>query len=357
MDVATTGPPMAMEVAPAQEPFEFRGDWREYFRIWIVNLALTLLTLGVFSAWASVRTRRWFYGNTWVAGAPFEYLAEPVQILKGRLVAVGLLVVYVLTEQLVPFLAPFLLLALSLAAPWLVATALRFRARYSAWRSLNFRFEGTDKDARRCYFLLYLGLLPTLGAIYPYVRHQQQRYTVDGHRFGGEAFTFHATVGQYYRIFGVAVLVVVAALAMAVGAFVGVTALAGDSEVLDTFGEGTWVIATFVILYLAFLPAWVYVRCRLTNLTYDRTTLGPHGFRATLRFRDLLGLYLTNTAAVVLSLGLLMPWADVRMARYRAAHLALVAGADTQSFVGAGGMAHGATGGEAAEAFDMDISL
>ena len=43
---------------------EFRGDPKEYFRIWIVNLALTILTLGIYSAWAKVRKQRYFYLST-----------------------------------------------------------------------------------------------------------------------------------------------------------------------------------------------------------------------------------------------------------------------------------------------------
>src|SRR5512146_3042572 len=73
--------------APIEHPFDFRGDEREYFRIWIVNLALTILTLGIWSAWAKVRTERYFYANTRVAGTPFEYLARPLPILKGRIIA------------------------------------------------------------------------------------------------------------------------------------------------------------------------------------------------------------------------------------------------------------------------------
>jgi len=47
-------------------PVEFTAGAGEYFRIWIVNLALTIVTLGVYSAWAKVRRspqasyrRRW----------------------------------------------------------------------------------------------------------------------------------------------------------------------------------------------------------------------------------------------------------------------------------------------------------
>jgi uncharacterized membrane protein YjgN (DUF898 family) len=74
--------------------FEFTGTGREYFGIWIVNILLTIVTLGIYSAWAKVRSNRYFSGNTRVVGQSFTYLADPVRILKGRLVAVVALVVY-----------------------------------------------------------------------------------------------------------------------------------------------------------------------------------------------------------------------------------------------------------------------
>ncbi len=36
-------------------PLSFTGTAGDYFRIWIANIALTLLTLGIYSAWAKVR--------------------------------------------------------------------------------------------------------------------------------------------------------------------------------------------------------------------------------------------------------------------------------------------------------------
>ena len=75
------------ETPPQQEiPFRFTGSASEYFQIWIVNTFLTLITLGVFSAWAKVRTKRYFYSNTSVDGSVFEYLGDPHKILKGRLI-------------------------------------------------------------------------------------------------------------------------------------------------------------------------------------------------------------------------------------------------------------------------------
>jgi len=37
---------------------EFKGDGWEYFKIWLVNVLLTMTTLGIYSARAKVKTKR-----------------------------------------------------------------------------------------------------------------------------------------------------------------------------------------------------------------------------------------------------------------------------------------------------------
>ena len=82
--------PEPQAVSPVQRhPVEFSATAGEYFRIWIVNLALTVATLGIYSAWAKVRKKRYFYGHTRIGDDHFEYRGNPIAILKGRLLAVG----------------------------------------------------------------------------------------------------------------------------------------------------------------------------------------------------------------------------------------------------------------------------
>ena len=50
----------------------FTGSGGEYFKIWIVNLLLTIVTLGIYSAWAKVRRNEYFYRHTRLAGAGFD---------------------------------------------------------------------------------------------------------------------------------------------------------------------------------------------------------------------------------------------------------------------------------------------
>ena len=39
------------------ESIKFKGQAGEYFGIWIVNLLLTVITIGIYSAWAKVRKK------------------------------------------------------------------------------------------------------------------------------------------------------------------------------------------------------------------------------------------------------------------------------------------------------------
>src|SRR5262245_59017915 len=122
-DPAFSEPPP--DLTPHTERFHFTGDGGEYFRIWIVNLLLSIATLGIYSAWAKVRRQRYFYGNTRLAGSAFEYHARPIQILKGRLIAAFLFIVYLVADQLAPVVAALMAFTFFLFIPWFVVRALR----------------------------------------------------------------------------------------------------------------------------------------------------------------------------------------------------------------------------------------
>jgi predicted Zn-dependent protease len=68
-------------------PIVFQGKTSEYFGIWIVNILLSLVTIGIYSAWAKVRREKYFYNNTLIENVGFDYHAKPISILKGRIIA------------------------------------------------------------------------------------------------------------------------------------------------------------------------------------------------------------------------------------------------------------------------------
>ena len=348
---------------PSRHPVEFTGRAGEYFGIWIVNVVLSVLTLGIYSAWAKVRTQRWFYGHTRIAGSPFEYLAEPIAILKGRLVAYAFTIVLGLSAhfQLLALYIPLLMLLL-LLLPFLLQRTLRFRARYSAWRGLRFRFVNGVDDAYINFMFRPILLIPTMYLLLPWVRLKQQDYMVTGHRFGGLRFQFRAELGPYYTPFLIALgLGAAAYLALVVVMVVSIAATQA-AGVRGDAGDGSWqgmlpVVVPIVLVYLALLAIPVFLRTRYINLMWKNTTLGQHRFACTLRARDVIWLYLSNGIAIVATIGLAVPWAMVRMARYRAAHFTLLAMGDLDHFVAEAERAEGAAGAELVDALDLDMDI
>ena len=147
------------------EPFQFTGTGGEYFRIWIVNLLLTVLTLGIYSAWAKVRRMRYFYGSTRLAGSAFEYHGKPLQILKGRLIAVGVVVVLSVLTTIWPLTNVLFVLLILFGTPWIIVKARTFHMRVSSYRNIRFNFQQEYGEAARIFIGLALLITPTLACL------------------------------------------------------------------------------------------------------------------------------------------------------------------------------------------------
>ena len=342
-------------------PFEFTGNSAEYFRIWIVNIVLTILTLGIYSAWAKVRNKRYFYGNTRLAGSSFEYLARPVAILKGRLIAFAVLVVYAVTVKFFPMSKPLFLLLLVIVLPWLVVRALTFNARNSAFKNIRFDFRGRYGEA----FMVFIGLpllnIITLGLAYPYFVYRQKQFVVASSGFGVSQFRFDARAKSFYGIyFRAAALLVLAIIAFFVlsRGLVGMfpVAQAADPQQLPPARLALALVPMLLLLPI-YLLVGAYIQTAVTNLFLGSAHTRQHRLMSSLRTRYMFWLYLSNLVAIIASLGLLIPWAKIRLARYRFEHLALETDGDLEQFLAGIQQSVNATGEEFADVFDVDLGL
>lgn len=358
--------PLPDGAAPPALPearFKFTGSAGEFFSIWIVNLCLSIITLGVYSAWAKVRTERYFYGNTWIAGAPFEYLADPLKIFWGRMIAVVIFAAVLISSNLWPLVNALLVVLLFIAAPWIIVRSLRFHAWNSAWQGLRFRFDGPTKAAYNKFLLLALLVIISLGLAYPWVKAQQRRYVINHHGYGGKRFNLNVLTSDFYVIYLIAA-------GVAIGLYFGILFVlvlgAGGAKwfatgsMIGLIAGGLLVVIAVVIgiaLYFALLALPVFVQARLFNLCWNHTKLGEHRFRADMRARELIKIFLVNVVAIVFSLGMAIPWAMVRLARYRAEHLTLLPAGDLNQFVADSIAQKNAVGEELGDIFDIDVGL
>ncbi len=336
-------------------PFEFTGNASEYFRIWIVNLVLTICTLGIYSAWAKVRTKRYFYRNIHVAGSAFEYHATPIQILKGRLLVVVIYAIYMILSAYLPLIASAIALVVWLLIPWLIVKAHLFNTRNSSWRNIRFDFNKNSVGESFRVFLFFPILIPfTLGLIIPYLSFRGWQFSATNTRVGILPFGFQAKIGKFYNAFFRSLLLFVAFLSIF---FAGTPILSGMMESLKQQPQLTELFG----LLLMFLPAiiyfvaFTYYRALTWNIALSGATLDAHQLESTLKPLEFAWMYVVNTVAIIISAGLLIPWAKVRVARYQAEHLFLYAADDLSQFEQAASQQSNALGEESSSFLDVDI--
>lgn len=306
---------------PSVMPFRFTGTAGEYFRIWIVNALLSVLTLGIYSAWAKVRTKQYFYRHTFLGDASFEYLANPVAILKGRILVFTVLLAVSFAQQLSIILYAVLALGLVLATPWVIVQALRFAARNTAYRNVRLSFQGTVEDAYLAYLVGGAAYLFSCGLCAPYLQWRVSQFAVEGHRFGDQSLRFRTSVGDYF----VAFLLAVAMTLPIVGLYMGgmFTMIAVQKDAPDPAAMSNFMMGTVIIFYALLILPGAWFKARMANLFWGGIDVGEHTVESTQTFKEVLVLQVTNVLGVIFSLGLAIPWAVVRSYRYRIEHLTL----------------------------------
>ena len=297
--------------------FSFGGTGAGYFKLWCTNLLLTLLTFGIYSAWARVRNKCYVYERTQLDGFPFEYLASPVRILKQRVALAAVILAAGLLATLVPAAAVFLPVGLLLLLPWLLVRLLAFDAHHSAYRNIRFSFQGTALEAGKVFMGWPLLALISLGVLSPAAICRQQAFLTCNYCYGRRGFVCTATPADYYAlsvvVTGIALLGGLAVfLLLPVGLFLGLPAA--------------------LVVYLLLFG---YGALRFDNNRYGAVALGDYRFRVAGGRLDYVPVALANALACTATLGLYLPQARVRAWRYRCDHLSVSGVDDADDFVAA----------------------
>ncbi|OQX06177.1 MAG: hypothetical protein BWK76_26555 [Desulfobulbaceae bacterium A2] len=343
-------PPLSIEA----QTFQFSGTGGDYFRIWIVNLALSVLTLGIYSAWAKVRREQYFHRNTLLAGSGFDYHGNPVAILKGRLIAWLLFAAVAVSQQFSPILYGVLLLCLVPVAPWLILRSLKFRAANTSYRGLRFHHRGTYRQSLGAF--VGHGLLVLLTGFWlPMWVRAIRRFQLGRLSFGQSEFQCEPKAGGFFSAFMLAGLMLFVPLVA--GVAVLVTHAMSTSGRVQTpeivFFSLGFPVALVLLNALLVRP---FLQVRLANLTWNATSLQGHRFISSQSFASYWRVAAGNLVLLIFTLGLYWPWAKVREADYRLRHLAFAA-PDLEGFVGLATPDNSAVGEEITDVFDLDFSL
>ncbi|RYF22230.1 MAG: DUF898 domain-containing protein [Comamonadaceae bacterium] len=346
-------------------PLQFTGRGGEYFRVWIVNVLLTIITLGFYTPWARRRTAQYFYGHTLVAGSPLEFTAQQRRMVVGFLVLVGITAAYNLAANTgQDLVAGLFILGGALLAPFIWGSAMRFRLGNTRWRGLRLQFTARwaeiykaswpvfafaliwivvsyglyamwqdivpdPEKGRRLpsqitapmWGLLVLGLVLSVLCVIR-LEYNYRSLLVLRARLGDQPGRWKPVYMDFVKIWlaTVAVFVLSALLltALVTGAAGGIVAWGTAAK--SGGGLGLWlfiaIIVGFVLglfmLLLATAPARAYREARMFQLMWNNVGLGGIArFKCHLRTSSFMLLRLRNMLFTVITLGFFRPFAMV----------------------------------------------
>lgn len=349
----------------------FSGSGGEYFRVWIVNLLLSIVTLGLYTPWARRRTARYFYDHTMIAGSPLEFTAPLRKMVVSFILFALLYVTYkIAAETGQDTVVSIFIIAVALLAPYIWGSAMRFRLASTRWRGLQLQFTARWKDVYIASWPIFLMAAIWVGITYgldvlsadaaPPARAQNGRPgpawpRMDAPMWGLIALGLALSVlciirvefnyksllvlrtgigrqrgrwkpvyGDFVRIWGATIVVLLAGVALILALAAG-AAYTVQSMFSTVRGPAVFlliffiVIAAFLGLVLASAPARAYREARMFRLIWSNVGLSQIArFKCDLRHWAFVRLRIKNILLTLLTLGFYRPYARVSEYRMKA---------------------------------------
>ena len=277
----------------ASRRLSFQGDGGDLFGIYIVNLLLSVLTLGVYYFWGKVKVRQYLYSQSEFEGDRFAFHGNGKELFIGWLkaaVAVGLFFGVMIAIQSV-WQGPtgetltnlFFYGSLLILIPVVIVGSRRYRLSRTSWRGIRFSFRGHAKELIRTFARdgILTGL--TFGIYYSWLLNNIRKFVARNSCFGNTSFDY-------------------------------------DGDGGDLFGIH---IKGFFLTLLTFGLYWFWFSAEKQRYYWDHTSFGTARFRSTVTGGELLGLKVVNWLLLGFSLGLAYPWVRVRETQFLFDHLVI----------------------------------
>ncbi|KHN50105.1 YjgN family protein [Pectobacterium fontis] len=383
-----------------QHRVKFHGKAGEYFAIWLVNALLTAITLGIYSAWATVRRRRYFYGNTEINGDRFDYHAQPIQILKGRLLVIAGLVLFYIVLAMSPTLGTILALAFAALIPVIVIRNWRYDAIMSSYRGIRFNYHCQTGKAYwvllLCPILLMLavyvvvfGLLfigsqsnsqvllvfiamaiaiPGFPAVNGIIKMMQLDFYVNNLFFGKTAFKAELTKAAFVKFSLISMVILIPFLIVSLS-FMGsffislyqMMVMEGVNEEqasMMLLNNAFNVSMMVIVMAMGVLVSTSYTVVAQRNYLFNRTSLnGGVKLHSSMKTLSFMGLLITNSLITIFSLGWAAPVAEIRYARYLANATVVEGDLELLHVQAHHDTANSALAEEAVQALDLGVGL
>lgn len=288
-------------------PFVFNGSGFEYFKLWLVNVLVCVLSAGVLYPWAQVRSLRYFYQHTQLDNAEFLYASNPQKIFLVQFALVLYLAGLLCAFLYAPIYCVVGVIALIGILPFYWHKRSAFQQQHSFYCDTGFRQTSSLRDAYIVLLVLPLLAVLSAGLAAPYAIFKIQQYRTQTTSIGDYAFSFSMSLKKYLPLLP--------------------PLLAAETITFACIYYREYLPLGFSLLMIVGLWLLVFVRWRvaLVNLQWNGVSTKLGYFVATWDLPSYNKLVVNNLLLCIVTLGFYWPWAKVRTAKYNAAHLAFFA--------------------------------
>jgi uncharacterized membrane protein YjgN (DUF898 family) len=290
---AEPAPPEVVQAAPPPPPLPppvhaaaFHGHGGDLFAIRVLNLALSLVTAGIYSFWGKAKIRRYVCAQTEFQNDRFVFHGVGPELLRGWLKGLPFIALIILVPNLLPlfwqnpsalWVAQWVALGLFLVFwPLARAGAYRYRLNRMSWRGVRFSFRGSTWRFLSIHLFSYLWVALTLGLYTPFLQVRARRFLYNQTHFGDGVFQFT--------------------------------------------GHGRHLVTNYIFAvpasFLTLGLFWAWWSALRHRYFWAHTTFAGARFRCTATGGKLLRLWLGNLLLIIPTLGLAASWATTRTARF-----------------------------------------
>jgi uncharacterized membrane protein YjgN (DUF898 family) len=306
----------------------FKGDNRTFYFTFIVNILLTIVSLGFYYPWAKARIFKYLYSSTEFQGSRFLFEGTGKELFRGYIKVVGFfaffyaayiiftyndLLMYATLVYLVAYLIAFIIY------PIIIHSVLRYRTSRSSWRGIYFKYTGTIGGLYKIYGWGLLWSILSFGIYIPWFMCKLHSYIYSHLHFGNLTFRFKGDGGELLGI-----------------------------NILGMF-------LSYITLFI-YLPFFLINRLnfRIEN-SYIVQNKVEHRLKSTAKGGEYFGLQIVNFFIIIFTLGFGMPIVLLRNLKFNMHNIQIPNTLDFENIEQIEQDNINATGEDFADAFDLSI--
>jgi uncharacterized membrane protein YjgN (DUF898 family) len=187
----------------------FFGKGSNYLGIWVVNISLTILTLGLYYPWAVASIRKFIWAETELENNRFVFHGTGKEMFKGFIkVYLIVLVIFgiefyggISNNVLLSIIGYFLTSSIVfILVPLAIFGAVRYRLSRTSWRGIFFSFKGNLMAFLMLYMENMLYTILTFSIYTPWMQNNIRKYIISHVKFGNLRMGFDGKGLQYFSI-------------------------------------------------------------------------------------------------------------------------------------------------------------